>query len=105
MKKLDLGLSKSEEIETKFKIFVKEGKVINVEQLPNSQISVFRYNVPKQDLIDKDPDGKLCSRQNWIRKSPKSKVPLIEINVFISSDKLMRVKPPKGIEVIVVEEK
>lgn len=70
-------------------------------------MSFYDYDAPKDWLIDKDPVGKDCYAQHWTRRS-KDK-PTKEfghvVEVFIRCGKVCKIKAPKSIDVVIVEEK
>ena len=69
------------------------------------RVSVYDYDAPKDWLIDKDPSGKSCYAQHWTKRDKDKKDFTHVVEVFVRCGKVCKIKAPKSIDVVIVEEK
>jgi len=88
------------------KITVINNAVRNVNQPSKSCVTIYNYD--GKDHVDNDSSNKPCSKTVWLKYgySGNKKLPDIKYNVevFVRSGKVFKIKAPKEINVAIVEE-
>ena len=72
-------------------LFIRKNRIWNVELSESTKVTIYTYDVPKDQAVDKDPKGKSCRAQVWVRYNGKNHGEAkTKIDVFMGGGKVVK---------------